>query len=324
MNILVTGGCGYIGSATARFLRDAGHQVSVVDNLSEGHRQAWDGDFEQLELLDQDAVTVYLESRDFDGIIHFAARAYVGESVEQPLLYWRSNVVPVINLCDGLNGVPFVFSSTCATFGNPQQPRLDEEHPQAPVNPYGNTKLAVEKLLADRAAAGQGEYAALRYFNACGASADGKHGEHHEPESHLIPLAIQAALGNGPELVVFGTDWDTADGTCIRDYIHVDDLASAHLLALERLQQGGSSGSWNLGTGSGVSVKEIIVAVSRGSGVEVPFCNGPRRVGDPASLVANPSLANSELGWQAQHTNIEEVIASAIKWQRDFPQGYSS
>ncbi|RMH01814.1 MAG: UDP-glucose 4-epimerase GalE, partial [Planctomycetota bacterium] len=260
MRVLVTGGCGYIGSATARFLRRAGHEVAVIDDLSEGHRAAWDGEFVRLDLLDRTALQDWLAGRAFDGLIHFAARAYVGESVEQPVRYWRANVVPVIHLCEALPGVPFVLSSTCATYGEPRTDRLAEDHPQEPVNPYGATKLADERLLRDRAAAGQGAYAALRYFNAAGAEPDGSHGEDHRPETHLVPLAIRAALGQGPPLTVFGDDWDTPDGTCVRDYIHVADLAEAHLAALERLVGGGAAGAWNLGTGRGVSVREVIAA----------------------------------------------------------------
>ncbi len=324
MKILVTGGCGYIGSATARSLRRAGHEVSVIDDLSEGHRGAWDGETAELDLLDRDALHGWLRGRRFDGLIHFAARAYVGESVQQPVRYWRANLVPVIHLCEALEGVPFVFSSTCATYGEPERERLDEDHPQRPVNPYGATKLAAERLLQDRAAAGQGSYAALRYFNAAGADEDGQHGEDHRPETHLLPLAIQAALGQAGPLTVFGDDWETPDGTCIRDYIHVDDLASAHLAALERLGAGGSSGAWNLGTGRGASVKEVLAAVEAATGRPVPHALGPRRAGDPARLVADPSRAAAELGWRARWTDVDAIIASAARWHRDRPEGYSA
>ena len=324
MKILVTGGCGYIGSATARSLRRAGHEVSVIDDLSEGHRGAWDGETAELDLLDRDALHGWLRGRRFDGLIHFAARAYVGESVQQPVRYWRANLVPVIHLCEALEGVPFVISSTCATYGEPERERLDEDHPQRPVNPYGATKLAAERLLQDRAAAGQGSYAALRYFNAAGADEDGQHGEDHRPETHLLPLAIQAALGQAGPLTVFGDDWETPDGTCIRDYIHVDDLASAHLAALERLGAGGSSGAWNLGTGRGASVKEVLAAVEAATGRPVPHALGPRRAGDPARLVADPSRAAAELGWRARWTDVDAIIASAARWHRDRPEGYSA
>ncbi len=324
VKVLVTGGCGYIGSATARWLRERGAEVTVIDDLSEGHREAWDGDFVELDLLDRDALGAWVGGQDFDGLVHFAARCYVGESVEQPVRYWRANVVPVIHLCEFMPGVPLVFSSTCATFGDPLTPTLAEDHPQNPVNPYGATKAAVERLLRDREAAGEGSFAALRYFNAAGAAPSGDHGEHHDPETHLIPLAFQAALGQIGGLTIFGTDWDTPDGTCIRDYIHIDDLASAHEIALKRMLDGGASGAWNLGTGIGVSVKEIMDSVGKALGRPVPFDEGPRRVGDPESLVADPSLAREELGWEAQYSDIDLLIATAAAWHESHPEGYGS
>ncbi|MDP6849925.1 MAG: UDP-glucose 4-epimerase GalE [Planctomycetota bacterium] len=322
MKILVTGGCGYIGSATARFLHRNGHEVTVVDNLSEGHRAAWSGEFHELELLDRGAVHNFLEGRSFDGVIHFAARAYVGESVLQPLRYWRANVLPVIFLCEKMEGTPFVFSSTCATYGNPITETLSEDHPQNPVNPYGNTKLAVERLLRDRDLAGQGKFAALRYFNASGAEEDANHGEAHNPETHLIPLAVQAALGQREPLTVFGNDWDTPDGTCIRDYIHILDLASAHLAALKRLSSGGNSGAWNIGTGSGVSVQEILKSVERVTGKPVPFVSGSRREGDPSRLVAEASRARTELEWVPEWTDLDALVETAVNWHRKNPKGY--
>ncbi len=320
--ILITGGCGYIGSTTARHLRAHGAEVVVVDDLSEGHRAAWDGEFHLLDLLDRDAVHGLLGGQHFDGLIHFAARAYVGESVSQPVRYWRANVIPVIHLCEALEGVPFVFSSTCATYGDPVRERLDEEHPQQPVNPYGATKLAAERLLRDRLGAGQGAFAALRYFNACGAEPDGSHGEDHRPETHLLPLAIRAALGQGEPLTVFGDDWDTPDGTCVRDYIHVLDLASAHRAALEHLAAGRPSGAWNLGTGRGVSVREVLDAVGAAVGAPVPHTTGPRRAGDPAALVADPARAAAELGWRAEWTDIGAIVETAVRWHRARPEGY--
>ncbi|MCH2113247.1 MAG: UDP-glucose 4-epimerase GalE, partial [Planctomycetes bacterium] len=318
------GGCGYIGSETARHLARCGHQICVVDNLSEGHRAAWDGEFHELELLDvQQVNSLATRPQTFDGIIHFAARAYVGESVEQPLRYWRANLVPVLNLCQAFPGVPFVFSSTCATYGNPETPRIAETHPQEPVNPYGASKLAAERLLLDRMRAGQGACALLRYFNAAGASSQGDHGEHHDPESHLIPLAIQAALHGEPILQVFGNDWDTPDGTCVRDYIHVEDLARAHLRALEYLLSGGDSGAWNLGTGRGSSVLEVLDAVEQAVGAKVPHTLTERRAGDSANLVADPSLAAKELEWSAQHHGLLKLVEDAVSWHRNHPMGYS-
>jgi len=262
MRILVTGGCGYIGSTTARLLAQSGHDVVVVDDLSEGHRGAWDGALEILDLRDLAAVQAFAVNHKVDGIVHFAARAYVGESVSEPLRYWRSNLVPVLNLCDCFPGVPFVFSSTCATYGEPPLARLDESLPLAPVNPYGATKAAAERLLSDRSDADQGKFLALRYFNAAGAEAGGQHGEHHTPENHLLPRAILSALNLlDEEFQVFGTDWETADGTCIRDYVHVSDLAEAHVLALDHLFDDKPSTVLNLGTGRGYSVLEILHAV---------------------------------------------------------------
>lgn len=324
MKVLVTGGCGYIGSATARWLRNKGADVQVIDNLSEGHRQAWDGPLEVLDLLDRDILHAYLEDKSFDGVVHFAARCYVGESVEQPERYWRSNVVPVIHLTEALQGVPFVFSSTCATYGDPQAEYLQEDHPQFPVSPYGATKLAAERLLLDRSAAGHGTCGLLRYFNAAGAAPSGDFGEHHDPETHLIPLAVDAALGERPPMTIFGTDYPTPDGTCIRDYIHVDDLAGAHEKALLRLIAGGDSGFWNLGTGNGFSVRQIMEAVGNAVGQPVPFEEGPRRAGDPALLVANSAKAKDELDWVPHYTDVNELVATAVAWHRAHPSGYAS
>jgi len=324
MKVLVTGGCGYIGSATARWLRARGVDVQVVDDLSEGHQPAWDGPLEVLDLLDRDALHHWARGREFDGVIHFAARCYVGESVEQPVRYWRANVVPVIHLAEAFEGTPFVFSSTCATYGEPQTERLREDHPQAPVNPYGATKLAAEQLLKGRDAAGQGKCALLRYFNAAGASECGNFGEAHDPETHLIPLAVQAAMGSGRELTIFGTDWPTPDGTCVRDYIHVDDLAQAHFLALEHLRKGGASDAWNLGTGNGFSVREIMDAVAETVGTPVPHGEGPRRAGDPARLIADSRKAREELGWKPVYDNARKVVETATRWHRDHPTGYSA
>lgn len=325
MRVLVPGGCGYIGSATARLLRARGHEVLVLDNFSTGHRSAWDGPCERVELTDAAAVRRALDAAGpLDGVIHFAARASVGESVTQPLRYWRENLLPVLHLCENLPGVPFIFSSTCAVYGQPDAERLHEDLPKAPVNPYGATKLAAERLLADRAAAGQGACAALRYFNAAGAEPDGSHGEHHEPEERLIPRAVQAALGLGPPLQLYGRDWPTPDGTCVRDYVHVLDLAEAHGLALDRLRGGGASGAWNLGTGKGASVLEVVAAVERAAGAPVPRRFGPRRAGDPASLVADPARAARDLRWQPRFVDLDEIVQTAVAWFRKHPAGYAS
>ncbi|HEX9792649.1 MAG TPA: UDP-glucose 4-epimerase GalE [Planctomycetota bacterium] len=322
MRVLVTGGCGYIGSFTARALQAAGHQVLVVDDLSEGHRPAWAGELVQLDLLDAPALDEALRGRGIQGAVHFAARAYVDESVRQPLRYWRQNLVPLLNVAEALPGVPIVFSSTCAVYGEPRSERLAEDHPREPVNPYGATKAAGERLLCDRAAGGGGGFAALRYFNAAGAAEDGAHGEDHRPESHLLPLAIAAAEGRRAELVVHGSDWPTEDGTCVRDFVHVEDLAAAHRLALEHLAGGGPSGAWNLGTGSGSSVREVLRAVADAVGRPVPFRDGPRRPGDPARLVADASRAARELGWRPVCSDLASLVQTALRWHRAHPSGY--
>ncbi|MDP7061532.1 MAG: UDP-glucose 4-epimerase GalE [Planctomycetota bacterium] len=327
MRILVTGGCGYIGSTTARLLARSDHEVVVIDDFSEGHRGAWDGELHEMDLRDPAKVSAFANSNAIDGIVHFAARAYVGESMVQPLGYWRANLVPVMNLCEAFPGLPFVFSSTCATYGEPDIARLDESLALEPVNPYGATKAAAERLLQDRAAADQGVYLALRYFNAAGADvfANGDHGEHHDPENHLVPRAISNGLGLlKEELEVFGTDWDTADGTCIRDYIHVSDLAEAHVLALDHLFDGKPSTVLNLGTGRGYSVLEILKAVEAATGTELNWKAAPRRAGDPAELVADATRAFEVLGWQAEHSSLENIVETAVNWHRKHPQGYCS
>lgn len=325
MNILVTGGCGYIGSATARLLQRSGHDVFVVDDFSEGHRGAWDGRVAEFDLRDGSAVHAFAAKHAFDGIVHFAARAYIGESVGAPLRYWHANLVPVIHLCEAFPDLPFVFSSTCATYGEPDVDLLSEKLDAKPVNPYGATKLAAERLLADRAAAEQGRFIALRYFNAAGAEADGVHGEHHEPEPHLIPRAVLSAMGVlQEEMAVFGMDWPTPDGTCVRDYIHIEDLADAHVRALESLFAGGHSDIFNLGTGRGYSVLEVIQAVEAATGQKVPWKPAERRLGDPARLVADPTKANTFLGWKATRSDLDSIVASAVRWHTAYPEGYPS
>jgi UDP-glucose-4-epimerase GalE len=250
--------------------------------------------------------------------------AFVGESVRQPALYYRNNLVNTLNLMDAMrrHGVNrIVFSSTCATYGVPQSVPITEDEPQRPINPYGNTKLAVERALGDYAAAYGWGFAALRYFNAAGASPDGSVGEDHDPETHLIPLAIAAAVGRRPQLEVFGTDYPTPDGTCVRDYIHVDDLAEAHLRALERLQPGQQM-HYNLGIGRGYSVREVIRAVEEVTGKRVPIKEGPRRAGDPAVLVASSDKIHGELGWAPRYTDLHAIVESAWNWHRGHPRGY--
>jgi UDP-glucose 4-epimerase len=326
MRILVTGGAGYIGSHAVRLFLARGHDVWVFDNLSAGHRAAVPvprllvGDLAETQRLDQ----ILLEKR-IEAVVHFAAFTYVGESVKEPAKYYQNNLVNTLNLLECLRRHRigrFVFSSTAATYGTPQRVPITEDEPQLPINPYGQGKLAVERALADYARAYQWSYAALRYFNAAGASPDGSIGEDHNLETHLIPLVIQAAMGLKPCIEIFGTDYPTADGTCIRDYIHVDDLAEAHLLALERLEPGKEL-RYNLGIGKGYSVREVIRTVEQVTGKPVPVKEGPRREGDPAVLVASPEKIQCELGWKLRYTELKPVVETAWNWHRSHPRGYN-
>ena len=326
MRILVTGGAGYIGSHTVRLLLSRGHEVWIYDNLSEGHRAAVPA--ERLivgDLCDVPQVDQLVMDRRIEAVIHFAAFTYVGDSVREPGKYYQNNLVNTLNLMECLrrNRVGrFVFSSTAATFGVPERAPITEDEPQRPINPYGSSKLAVERALADYAVAYGWGYAALRYFNAAGASPDAKIGEDHDPETHLIPLILQAILGQRPAIEIYGTDYPTPDGTCIRDYIHVDDLAAAHLLALENLQPGNGL-RYNLGIGRGYSVREVIQAVESVTGKRVPVKEGPRRPGDPPVLVASSDRIQQELGWRPQYTDIRPIIETAWRWHSSHPRGYN-
>jgi UDP-glucose-4-epimerase GalE len=326
MRILVSGGAGYIGSHTVRLLVSRGHDVWIYDNLSTGHRGAVPadrlvvGDLNEIPKLDQLLVT-----RRIEAVIHFAASTYVGESVREPGKYYQNNVVNTLGLLECLRKLGigrFVFSSTAATFGVPGQMPITEETPQAPINPYGRTKLVVEHALADYAAAYNWGYAALRYFNASGASGDGSIGEDHDPETHLIPLVLYAAMGRRPQIEVFGTDYPTPDGTCIRDYIHVDDLAEAHILALEKLEPGKGL-CYNLGIGRGYSVREVIRTCEEVTGKPIPVKEGPRRPGDPPELIASSARIQRELGWKPRYTALRRIVETAWSWHRSHPRGYA-
>ncbi len=328
MRVLVAGGAGYIGSHTARRLRDAGHDVVLYDNLSRGHRavaRILGLPLIEADLADRSALLAALREHRIEAVLHFAAYAYVGESTESPLLYYDNNVANTIGVlrCMQEAGVRrFVFSGTCATYGNPERVPIAEDAPQSPVSPYGWTKLMVEQILRDHAASDPAfSFASLRYFNACGCAMDGSLGEDHEPETHLIPSVLQAILGLRDELVVFGTDYPTPDGTNVRDYIHVDDLADAHVAAMTRLEPG-SAMFCNLGTGSGFSVREILAAAEKVTGRKVPVRFGPRRAGDAVALFADPARARALLGWEAKHRDPETIIASVWRWMQQHPHGY--
>jgi UDP-glucose 4-epimerase len=326
MRILVTGGAGYIGSHAVRFFLSRRHDVVVYDNLSMGHRAAVPADRLIVADLNEPArLDHVLVTHRIEAVVHFAAFAYVGESVHDPAKYYQNNLVNTLNLFEALRRHRIdrvVFSSTCATYGLPDRVPIAEEEKQRPINPYGNTKLAVEFALADYAAAYQWGFAALRYFNAAGAAPDGTIGEDHDPETHLIPLVLQAVMGQRPAIEVFGTDYPTPDGTCLRDYIHVDDLAEAHLLALESLSPGKHL-RLNLGTGRGYSVREVIRAAEEVTGKKVPVKEGPRRAGDPPALVAASDKAQRELGWKPRYNELRPIVETAWKWHKAHPKGYA-
>jgi len=325
MRILVTGGAGYIGSHAVRLFLARGHDVWVYDNLSMGHRASVPADrLVEGDLSEQQRLDHVLVMHRIEAVVHFAAFAMVGESVTHPAKYYQNNLVNTLNLLEAMRRHRIgriVFSSTCATYGVPEQVPITEEEKQVPINPYGNTKLAVEHALADYAAAYGWGFAALRYFNAAGAAPDGSIGEDHDPETHLIPIVLQAVLGQRPAVEVFGTDYPTPDGTCIRDYIHVDDLADAHLLALEALGPGKAL-RYNLGTGRGYSVREVIRAAEEVTGKKVPVKEGPRRAGDPPALVAGADKVRRELGWKPRYTELRSVVETAWNWHRTHPKGY--
>jgi UDP-glucose 4-epimerase len=328
MNVLVVGGAGYIGSHCVRQLEASGHRPVVLDNLVFGHRDAVAShiSFHEADLGDRALVSRILKEEAIDLVMHFAAFAYVGESVTDPLKYYENNLGKTVTLIQAMRdaGVSrFVFSSTCASYGIPERMPMTEDLPQKPINPYGQTKLDVENLLKACAHAYGLSSASFRYFNAAGAAEDGSIGEDHSPETHLIPLAIWAAQGKRDKLTVFGNDYDTPDGTCLRDYIHVNDLASAHIAVFEKLEKAGTCLFYNLGTGKPVSVLDIIGAVKSVTGLDVPFAFGPRRPGDPPALYADSSKAREELGWTPRFMDIKDTVATAWHWHRDHPGGYA-
>ena len=327
MNVLVVGGAGYIGSHAVRKLTDAGHHVLVYDNLSRGHREAVpDGLLIEGELTDTATLTRVLTEHGIEAVMHFAAFAFVNESVNDPALYYQNNVVATLSLLEAMRLADvkkFVFSSTTATYGEPDQVPISEDTPQRPINPYGFTKLVIEQALADYAEAYGMGYAALRYFNAAGAHPDGTIGEDHEPETHLIPIVLQVALGQRDSITIFGNDYQTSDGTCVRDYVHVNDLADAHLKALDKIRP--STGiCLNLGTGRGTSVREIIDACREVTGHAIPEKIGQRREGDPSELVADASRAQDQLGWKPQYVDVRSIVETAWRWHQLHPNGYGS
>ena len=327
--ILVSGGAGYIGSHTVLALRERGRDVLVLDDLSEGHEAALLGaPLARGSMLDRDFVRSVFEQHDVEAVFHFAARCYVGESVSDPGLYYRHNVLGTLNLLDAMaaTGVNrFVLSSTCATYGEPERIPITEDLPQNPINPYGATKLVDEWMLRDFHTAHGIESVALRYFNAAGADPEGRIGEDHEPETHLIPLVLQVALGQREQITVFGDDYDTPDGTCIRDYVHVTDLAEAHVLALEKMEKApGSTGvtAYNLGNEAGTSVLEVIRSAEEVTGRPIAKTVGARRPGDPPRLVGSSARVREALGWRPRFGDIRTIVETAWRWHEAHPNGF--
>ena len=318
--VLVTGGAGYIGSHACKALAAAGYTPVTYDNLSRGHRHAvrW-GPLVEGDIADQAAVAAALQTHRITSVMHFAAFAYVGESGTDPALYYRNNVCGTLSLLDAMREVGvkrIVFSSSCATYGLPASVPIRETMAQLPVNPYGETKLAIERVLRWYGPAYRLRSVALRYFNAAGCDRGGEVGEEHDPETHLIPLVLRAALGTAPPVQIFGNDYPTQDGTAVRDYIHVDDLAEAHVRAVRYLEAGGENTALNLATGNGYSVRQIIAAVAKAVGQAVPHRGAPRRAGDPPALVADPALAAEVLGWRAKCSDLDTIIETALAWER--------
>lgn len=327
MKVLLTGGAGYIGSHIVKLLLTKGHQIMVVDNLQKGHQQALKGGkFYQIDLADRKKLELVFQEEQIEGVIHLAADSLVGESMEHPAKYYYNNVLNGYNLLEVMRKYEvnyLVFSSTAAVYGEPIELPLTETTPTKPTNVYGRSKLHFEEMLADYSQAYGLKFISLRYFNAAGADFSGQIGEDHQPETHLIPIVLQKALGQRERLCIFGTDYPTPDGTCIRDYIHVNDLALAHLLALEALAQGQGSNIYNLGNGEGYSVREVIDTASQVVGKEILAVEAGRRLGDPAVLVASSKKIQRELNWSAASPGLKTIIETAWKWHKYHPTGYS-
>ena len=319
MAVLVTGGAGYIGSHTVKLLGQRGYWPVVYDNLIYGHREALlQGDFVQGDLHDTAQLVQVLKQYNITDVMHFAGFAYVGESVQDPLKYYANNVAGTLSLLQAMRAVGvqhLIFSSTCAVYGIPQHPVLTEEHPLCPINPYGESKLFVERMLQASAVAYGLRWISLRYFNAAGADPEGELGESHDPETHLIPLVLSVASGRRSDVAIFGTDYDTADGTCMRDYIHVSDLADAHIRALQALDTDKAQTAYNLGTGTGYSVRQVIETVAHVTGRSIATQIAPRRPGDPPCLVAAADKIRAALGWQPRYADLPTIIATAWRWE---------
>ena len=320
MKILVVGGAGYIGSHMVKMLHHAGHDVVTLDNLSNGYRDSvLYGEFFEGDIADRPFLDELFSKHQFDGVMHFASFIQVGESVEKPAMYYVNNVSNTLTLLSAMveAGIKsFIFSSTAAIFGEPEYVPIDEKHSKLPINPYGQSKLMIEQMLSDFDRAYGLKSVCLRYFNAAGADADGELGERHVPETHLVPLVLQAASGRRDNISIFGTDYDTPDGTCIRDYIHIEDLCSAHLLALESLVNGGDSRVYNMGNGQGYSIRDVIDTVKKVTGTNFKVVEAPRRDGDPARLVADSKQLQADLGWKPKYPDLDTIIKHAWEWEQ--------
>ncbi|EJN23732.1 UDP-glucose-4-epimerase [Pseudomonas sp. GM78] len=323
MKFLVIGGAGYIGSHMVKQLLGAGHELVVADNFSTGYRSAvLGGTLVELDIADAQALDALFRTHDFDAVFHFASFIQVGESVTEPAKYYQNNLAATLTLLKAMvrAGVKrFIFSSTAAVYGDPEYVPIDEAHPKAAINPYGRSKWMVEQVLEDFDRAYGLKSVCLRYFNAAGADPDGQLGERHEPETHLLPLILQAASGRRKTITVYGFDYDTPDGTCIRDYVHVVDLVAAHALAVDYLLAGGSSTAFNLGNGQGFSVQQVIDTARRVTGRDIFISEAPRRAGDPPRLVADARRANTLLGWRPQYATLEQIVAHAWAWEKKYP-----